>query len=224
MGFWATWANICMHISQIAFIISIGAIIGMTSVTFVNILEMPRIFKALSDDGMLCKFFSNDSSKSNALTNSTLITGGISMVISMFFKFTQLVSAISLSCCFGYAMVSIGILTTRYRDAPRPQLRVACIVVFTAVSIACGFIFNSMIGKKYSYIIGCIVILAVIGVIFSMHPQKMAIGKYVCPFVPVVPMISMFCNLFMFGTADGLSWLITGGFMVLGVLLYLHIV
>jgi len=134
------------------------------------------------------------------LTIPTLISGVSAMIVSTFSKF--------------YHMV--WILTTRYREAPRPNLRTLYIIAFTIASIVWDFLFSSNVSGRYIYVCICLALLIEIGIQFVDFSKRWRCGN-TCP---LVPMISIFWNFFLFGTVDALSWIITGGFILLGRAIY----
>ena len=204
----------------ISLIVSIGALVGLTCTTFVCLLSQPRVFMSISEDGLLCKLFQKMNPKTNVLTASSLITGVGAMLFAGLFKFKYLASSISLACLFGYGVVSVGIITNRYRESAKPLLRTSYILVFIVLSIICGFAFSSSWDCKYIVILACMILLVGICIHFGTFQQTCIPTKYACPLVPMVPMISIFANFFMFGTVDFLSWMITIVFFVIGGLMY----
>jgi len=214
------WAFIQNKGNVLSIIISVGALAGLTTTTFVSVLSQPRVFMSLSEDGLLCRFFKKVNPKNNVLTASTLVAGIGAMMFASIFKFKYLASSISLGCLFGYGVVSIGTLTNRYRGSARPSLRTFYILAFVGLSIISGFAFSSSLKWKYYVILGCMCCLVAICIHFSRFEQTNIPATYKCPLVPVVPMISMFANFFMFGTVDSLSWLITIVFFIIGALMY----
>jgi basic amino acid/polyamine antiporter, APA family len=99
--------------------IKLGAIAGMTSVMLVMLLGQPRIFYAMSCDGLLPKFFRKVHPQHKTPYIGTLITGGLAALIGGLFPVTILGELVSIGTLLAFTTVCIGVLVLRYT---RPEL------------------------------------------------------------------------------------------------------
>jgi APA family basic amino acid/polyamine antiporter len=102
--------------------IKLGAIAGMTSVMLVMMLGQPRIFYAMSVDGLLPKFFRKVHPTHRTPYIGTLITGTLAAVIAGLFPVTILGELVSIGTLLAFTTVCIGVLVLRYSqpDLKRP--------------------------------------------------------------------------------------------------------
>ncbi len=102
--------------------IKLGAIAGMTSVMLVMMLGQPRIFYAMSVDGLLPKFFRKVHPTHKTPYIGTLITGTLAAVIAGLFPVTILGELVSIGTLLAFTTVCIGVLVLRYSqpDLKRP--------------------------------------------------------------------------------------------------------
>jgi APA family basic amino acid/polyamine antiporter len=100
--------------------IKLGAIAGMTSVMLVMMLGQPRIFYAMSKDGLLPKFFARVHKKHKTPYIGTIITGTLAAVIAGLFPVTILGELVSIGTLLAFTTVCIGVLVLRYT---RPDLK-----------------------------------------------------------------------------------------------------
>jgi len=102
--------------------IKLGAIAGMTSVMLVMMLGQPRIFYAMSRDGLLPPLFRKVHPKYRTPYIGTLITGVLAAVIGGLFPVTILGELVSIGTLLAFTTVCIGVLVLRYTrpDLPRP--------------------------------------------------------------------------------------------------------
>jgi APA family basic amino acid/polyamine antiporter len=100
--------------------IKLGAIAGMTSVILVMMLGQPRIFYAMSRDGLLPPFFRKVHPTHRTPYIGTLITGGLAAVIGGLFPVTILGELVSIGTLLAFTTVCIGVLVLRYT---RPDLK-----------------------------------------------------------------------------------------------------
>jgi APA family basic amino acid/polyamine antiporter len=100
--------------------IKLGAIAGMTSVMLVMMLGQPRIFYAMSRDGLLPPLFRKVHPKHKTPYIGTLITGSLAALIAGLFPVTILGELVSIGTLLAFATVCIGVLVLRYT---RPDLQ-----------------------------------------------------------------------------------------------------
>jgi APA family basic amino acid/polyamine antiporter len=102
--------------------IKIGAIAGMTSVMLVMMLGQPRIFYAMSRDGLLPALFRRVHPTHRTPYVGTLITGSLAALIAGLFPVTILGELVSIGTLLAFTTVCIGVLVLRYTrpDLPRP--------------------------------------------------------------------------------------------------------
>jgi APA family basic amino acid/polyamine antiporter len=119
--------------------IKLGAIAGMTSVMLVMLLGQPRIFYAMSKDGLLPKFFARVHKTHKTPYIGTLITGTLAATIAGLFPVTILGELVSIGTLLAFSTVCIGVLVLRYTrpDLKRPFKVPAPWFVCTAGALIC---------------------------------------------------------------------------------------
>jgi APA family basic amino acid/polyamine antiporter len=102
--------------------IKLGAVAGMTSVMLVMLLGQPRIFYAMSRDGLLPPLFRRVHPTHKTPYVGTLVTGTLAALIGGLFPVTILGELVSIGTLLAFTTVCIGVLVLRYTrpDIPRP--------------------------------------------------------------------------------------------------------
>ena len=103
-------------------VIKIGAIAGLSSVVLVMLLAQPRIFYAMSKDGLLPAFFAKVHPTFGTPYITTILTGGVAMVVAGLFPIGLLGELVSIGTLLAFVIVCVGVMVLRYTkpDIHRP--------------------------------------------------------------------------------------------------------
>ena len=101
------------------FIVKLGAIMGLSSTIIVQMMAQPRIFYAMSRDGLLPDWASRIHPRYRTPHLTTLITGAIVIFASGFTSIGVLGELVSIGTLFAFVIVSIGVIVLR---KTRPDL------------------------------------------------------------------------------------------------------
>jgi basic amino acid/polyamine antiporter, APA family len=104
------------------YLVNIGAIAGLASVVLVMLMGQPRIFFAMSRDGLLPSAFGKVHPRFQTPYVPTILTGVVAALVAGFFPIGLLGELVSIGTLFAFAIVCAGILVLRYKrpDIPRP--------------------------------------------------------------------------------------------------------
>ncbi len=103
-------------------IIKIAALAGLSSVILVMLLGQPRIFYTMSKDGLLPPVFSKVHKKYKTPYISSLLTGGVAMILAGILPISILGELVSIGTLLAFTIVCISIIFLRKSrpDLPRP--------------------------------------------------------------------------------------------------------
>lgn len=97
-------------------IIKIGAIAGLSSVILVMMLGQPRIFYAMSKDGLLPPVFCSVHPRFQTPWLATILTGTIAMFVAGLLPIGLLGELVSIGTLLAFAIVCAGVLVLRLTD------------------------------------------------------------------------------------------------------------
>ena len=97
-------------------IIKIGAIAGLSSVILVMMLGQPRIFYAMSKDGLLPPVFSAVHPRFRTPWLAQILTGLLAMLIAGLFPIGLLGELVSIGTLLAFAIVCAGVFVLRFTD------------------------------------------------------------------------------------------------------------
>jgi APA family basic amino acid/polyamine antiporter len=96
--------------------IKLGAIAGLSSVILVMIMAQPRIFYAMSRDGLLPPVFKRIHPKFRTPHITTVVTGIAVAMTAGIFPIGQLGHMVSIGTLLAFVIVSLGVLVLRYKQ------------------------------------------------------------------------------------------------------------
>jgi len=103
-----------------ATLISIGALIGLTTVMMIMMLGQSRVFFAMSRDRLLPPVFAKVNERTGTPVRTTLTTGVVVAVISTFVPLSELAELVNIGTLFAFILVAVGVLVLRRK---RPDLK-----------------------------------------------------------------------------------------------------
>jgi APA family basic amino acid/polyamine antiporter len=102
-------------------IISVGILVGLTTVIMVLLLGLARVIFAMSRDGLLPGWLSKTSSKSKTPIRTQIIVGALVAVIAGFTDVGVLEEMINIGTLSAFVLVSIGVVVLRKKQPDLPR-------------------------------------------------------------------------------------------------------
>lgn len=128
-----------IHQDWVSGIVSLGAVIGMTTVLIVFLYGGTRLVFAISRDGLMPKLFSQLNPKTHVPVTNTWLFGILGSVFACIIPIDKITELVNIGTLFAFAMVSIGIVFLR-RNPEFSQLDSAFRVPFYPVLPIISFI------------------------------------------------------------------------------------
>ncbi|KAK5648729.1 hypothetical protein RI129_003621 [Pyrocoelia pectoralis] len=263
----------------VKYIISFGAICGMTTTLFGSLFSLPRCMYAMASDGLLFGFLGNVNSKIQIPLTNLIISGVASGLIALLFDLEKLVEFMSIGTLLAYTIVSASVIILRYRPPPmiisrqnsslasetsatnsqattpsgsdvqmlvgtlKPQYSwlnpifgrfergsvvTSAVFIFTCASGALCALMQLYTkdlwdGMWWMILLILFFIFIMLGCVFIIiaHHQNIDAGlKFRVPMVPILPALSIFCNIEFMAHLNILTWLRFLVWMVVGLLVY----
>jgi APA family basic amino acid/polyamine antiporter len=102
-------------------IVAFGSVIAHTAVLLVYQLGQPRIFFAMSRDGLLPPVFAQVHRRFRTPWFSTIVTGIFVAVVAAFANIEEMVDLTNIGTLFAFILVCAGIIVLRAKDPHRPR-------------------------------------------------------------------------------------------------------
>ncbi len=128
-------------IAWLKVLVAVGTIAGLASVVLVMLLAQPRIFLAMSRDGLLPPLFGKVHPKYQTPYVGTIVTGVIAAIVAGLFPIDILGELVSIGTLLAFVIVSAGVLVLRYREPnlKRPFRTPLVPVVPVLAILICGY-------------------------------------------------------------------------------------
>ena len=211
-----------INLKKIGFAISVSAVVAATSVLLVFQLGQPRIWMAMSRDGLLPTSFSKITKKYQTPGFSTIISGLLVGGLVLFIDDKLMTDLTSIGTLFAFALVSGGVLllpkikpekgkfSIPYINAQFifPVLYLIILVIFYDRIIG---IFSNILNDSYQEILFLIFIILT-GILSIITFSK----KF-----SLIPVLGVTCCLYLMVEIPAKSWLVFFGWMALGLVIYM---
>ncbi len=99
-----------VNVAWMSAIVAVSAVIAITSVLLVFQVGQPRIWMAMSRDGLLPKLFSSIHPKFQTPWFSTLVTGVMVGIPALFMNLTEVTDLTSIGTLFAFVLVCAGVI------------------------------------------------------------------------------------------------------------------
>lgn len=191
-------------------IVNIVSLMNMAVTIFACLLGQPKIFAAISRDGLLPSGLARENSRGvpvKSVMLTTLLTAGITAIYDVD---TGIIDVISAGCLFSMSAVCAGMLAARFNNAPADLRRYGHIstVAYFFTSIFCCWAiyykYNEPIYMFGSIALASVPLLALV-YMFIAHGNQLkplsassTVKSFVCPLMPIIPCLAMAVNNYVF--------------------------
>lgn len=166
-----SFAMSIVHLDWVSGFISLGAIVGMTTVILVMLYGSTRLSYSFARDGLLPKVMSDIDEKHHTPIKNTWITAVIVAICAGFIPLDQLAALVNMGTLLAFTVVSLGVLFLRKRkDLPEGGFKVPFFPIVPIISfVLCIFLITQL--TPYTWMTA--VIWIVIGIIiYFLYGRK----------------------------------------------------
>ncbi|KAE8727493.1 Cationic amino acid transporter 9 [Hibiscus syriacus] len=202
-------------LKYVSILISIGAVAGLTTTLLVGLYVQSRLYLGLGRDGLLPSIFAKVHPKRHTPVHSQVWVGIIAAVLGGLFNVHILSHILSVGSLTGYSVVAACVVTLRWKKRTENQDSSKCMatwcegVIWIAILACCGFATGVLyrVGASFIYMIVALVIaILACAALYCRQDYSEAPG-FSCPWVPIVPSVCIFFNIFLFAQLHYEAWI-----------------
>lgn len=160
----------------VAGFISLGAIVGITTVLLVMMYGQARMFFAMSRDGLLPELFSHVHPRTQVPQKSTLVVAVLVATFSGLLPLSSLAQLTNIGTLFAFILVSVGVVVLRRAHPQLPRaFRVPLVPLFPLLSVLfCGYlVFNLPTLTKFGFL-GWLSVGAIVYFLYGRKHSRLA--------------------------------------------------
>ncbi|CAL1388808.1 unnamed protein product [Linum trigynum] len=209
----------------VTFLITIGAVAGLTTTLLVGLYVQSRLYLGLGRDGLLPAVFGKVHPTRHTPIHSQVWVGIVAGVLSGLFNVSVLSHILSVGSLTGYSVVSACVVTLRWNDRHADdrvlsrwtspwQEGVICLIVVACCGFATGVSYRYDGSFIFMIVAAVIAILSISALCFRQSYRDPP--GFSCPGVPILPAVSIFFNIFLFAQLHEEAWV---RFVVLSIIM-----
>ncbi|XP_014242275.1 cationic amino acid transporter 4 [Cimex lectularius] len=105
------------------YVVSIGALCGMTTTLLGSLFSLPRCMYSMAADGLIFSFLGKVNKTTQVPVINLIVSGLSSAIIALLFDLEKLVEFMSIGTLLAYTIVSASVIILRYRPDVLPIVR-----------------------------------------------------------------------------------------------------
>ncbi|XP_055083316.1 cationic amino acid transporter 2-like [Periophthalmus magnuspinnatus] len=231
------------------YVVAVGSLCALSTSLLGAMLPMARVLFAMARDGLLFKPLSFVSSRQSPVL-STLVSGAVAAFMVLLFDLKALVDLGSIGTIFAYTLVAVCILVLRYREdhfvrrredfsvmgllipphkatsrtSKNVRVLIICILLLVLVLsllLSEALVFLQSLKVWAVVLVSVLVFILVLAmVLIWRQPQNSTRASFMVPWVPLIPVLSLFINIYLMVQFGADTWISYSVWMLLGLVIY----
>ena len=211
-----------INMQKFGFFISVTAVIAATSVLLIFQIGQPRIWMAMSRDGLLPKSFGKVNKKYQTPGFSTVIAGVLVAGLVLVIDDKLVTDLTSIGTLFAFVLVSGGVLMLPRIKKEKDKFSIPYInaqYIFPLMYVLTFYLFQERTIKAVVKI-GAEGYQEVLFLIFMVLAAILAVLSFVKKY-SLIPVLGVACCMYLMVEIPAKSWIVFWGWMVFGLSIYL---
>ncbi|MBO9154196.1 amino acid permease [Chitinophaga sp. GCM10012297] len=210
-----------LNMEKVGYVISISAVVAATSVILVFQIGQPRIWMSMSRDGLLPKRFAKVHPKYQTPGFSTVVTGFIVAIPSLFVESGIVTDLTSIGTLFAFVLVCGGVLLLPPADKSSKRFNLPYIngmIIVPVLFAAFTFFFRERVRESFANILYFDHEL-ILFLIFYILAAAITVATMIKR-LSLIPVLGMLCCLYLMIEIPVSSWVVFFCWMAFGLVVY----
>uniref|UniRef100_A0A671NFH2 Cationic amino acid transporter 3-like n=1 Tax=Sinocyclocheilus anshuiensis TaxID=1608454 RepID=A0A671NFH2_9TELE len=239
-----------VHWDPARYIVAVGSLCALSTSLLGSMFPMPRVIYAMAEDGLLFRSLSRMHKKTKTPVLATIVSGIVAALMAFLFDLAALVDLMSIGTLLAYTLVAVCVLILRYQPGSigssganeksmelqrleakggmadvdnNIPLFFCSAVLFTLLCVVLA-VYGEQVGKGSPLYITLVVFLSVLSsvciFIIWRQPQSKEVLTFKVPLLPILPLVSIFVNIYLMMQLGGPTWVRFAVWMVIGFIIY----
>ena len=217
-----------LNIAWMQLLVSICAVVAMTSVLLVFQMGQPRIWMSMSRDGLMPPVFQKIHPKFKTPSFSTIITGLVVGIPILFTDKTFVLDFTSIATLFAFVLVCGGVLFLPIKEKVAGKFHLPFIsskYIFPAIIIVSMLLVNFKVNQYFSSLFvfntdAATLTYNVSAIIFWIICLIMAVGAFIKNW-SLIPLMGLVTCLYLLTGMTAMNWAWFGSWLLIGLVIYL---
>uniref|UniRef100_A0A8C9CKR4 Cationic amino acid transporter 3-like n=1 Tax=Phocoena sinus TaxID=42100 RepID=A0A8C9CKR4_PHOSS len=231
------------------YVVAVGTLCALTSSLLGAMFPMPRVIYSMADDGLLFRGLAQIHARTRTPIMATLASGTLAGVMALLFELSDLVDLMSIGTLLAYSLVSFSNLKSPLESVPEagsskilksrcdplntiPTLKSGRIIygcasllvlLLTTLSLILAQWPSHVFSGDPVYTTAAVLLLLLttgLTVIIWRQPQSPTPLHFKVPALPVLPLMSIFVNVYLMTQMTSGTWAQFAVWMVIGFVIY----
>jgi APA family basic amino acid/polyamine antiporter len=208
-----------INVSQVGFFISVGAVIATTSVLLVFQIGQPRIWMAMSRDGLLPYRFSKIHARFQTPGFATIVTGVMVAIPALFLEPGLMTDLTSIGTLFAFTLVCGGVLLLPRTEKQEKRFKLPYINSRWIIPFLYTLFIYGFWDRLSPTLANTINDLEVPLILFTIFASVVAVFSFLKK-LSLIPILGMLCCAYLMIEIPTRSWIIFFGWIGFGLLFY----
>ncbi|XP_027950532.1 cationic amino acid transporter 3-like [Eumetopias jubatus] len=207
--------------------VATGTLCALSSSLLGTMFPMPRVIYAMADDGLLFRGLAWIHPRTHTPIMATIVSGTFAAFMACLFELSDLVDLMSIGTLLAYSLVVFSVLVLRYQpDENLSKNEKTEVEITLLLTILCLILVqwpSHLLSADPVYTTGAVLLLMlIIGLTFIIwrQPQNPTPLHFKVPALPVLPLLSIFVNVYLMMQMTAGTWARFGIWMVIGFAIY----
>uniref|UniRef100_A0A8C2TN98 Solute carrier family 7 member 3 n=1 Tax=Coturnix japonica TaxID=93934 RepID=A0A8C2TN98_COTJA len=205
--------------------VAIGSLCALSTSLLGSMFPMPRVIYAMAEDGLLFKFLSRINSRTKTPLSATITSGLLAAVLAFLLDLKDLVDLMSIGTLLAYSLVAVCVLILRWVPAFMQSVPSPWSLGWTHLVDSLGPVATVKALKEanVAWILVLVLLLMALlipTIIIWRQPQSNARLNFKVPFLPLLPLCSIFVNILLMVQLSTGTWVRFAIWMAVGFMIY----